>query len=380
MGRSIAVVCAQHGLQVVISDSSSEALSQGLEQIAKQLQGAPPPGASDHVVPVREVASDSELASADLVIEAVVESLNVKRRVCCRLEQLVKDDSILATNTSSIPVRRIAAGLSRPDRFCGMHFCHPVAKRALVELVSSDKTSAETLTRAHRYVQAIGKLPLLVKDSPGFVVNRLLFPYLNEALVLIIDGVPMRSIEDTAIAFGMPTGPLAQLDSIGIDVSLRAGHALSKAFSDRFVASELLGDLYATGRLGQKSGAGFYRYGEHVADFTFDSEVEALVRRKRGANLNLSDRDITHRLYLPMLVEATRVLEEGVVTRAEDVDLALLHGLGFHGSKRGLLRWADSVGAAQVVESLRRFGDCGKRYQPTQMLLEMANHGRGFYH
>lgn len=375
MGQSIAVTAAEHGMGALITDASSQALSSGLEKIRDALSENSAARAL-----IRGTMSDSELADADLVMETVVESLNVKRRVCRRLDQLLGTDRVLASNTSSFPIGQIAAELAHPERFCGIHFCHPVKQRALVELVAARRTSDQTMTAARHFVRSLEKLPVVVKDSPGFVVNRLLFPYLNEAVTLVSEGVAMESIEEAATAFGMPVGPLTQLDGIGIDVAVRAGHALCKAYADRFEAAKLLGELFAAGQLGQKTGRGFFTYGSRDRPgVQCNPDAVALARPGPRRPRPVGQDEISDRLFLLMLVEASRVLEEGLVPGPDDVDLALIHGIGFPQSKGGVLRWADATGASSILDRLKRYEGAGSRYHPTQTLLTMARDAGRFY-
>ncbi len=382
MGRSIALANVEHNIPVRITDASSDALADGIAEI---LAAVSDHARSDAVrtqcvkPPVQASMSPTELARADLVIEAVVENLTVKKKVLARLEPYLSDEAIVASNTSSIPISEISADLVHAERVCGMHFCHPVRHRPLVEVIRSRQTSNKTLARAVDYVKAIGKLPIVVADRPGFLINRLLLPYMNEALELVLEGAGIESVETAARAFGMPMGPVTQFDAIGIDVAVRAGIRLRAAFPDRVVASELLVALYKTGRWGRKSGAGFFAYKNKTGKGTPDPEVEQMIGERLRGRQHFTSEQITMRLFLPMLVEATRVLEESVVSSVREVDLGLVNGIGFPSSKGGLFFWADSLGARQVVELLKPFEQLGKRFQPTEMLLEMAKQGDKFY-
>ncbi len=287
--------------------------------------------------------------------------------------------TILATNTSTIPITRLAADFAHPDRFCGIHFFNPVRKMALVEVIRGRETSDETVATAVAYAKSVGKSPIVVNDGPGFLVNRLLLPFLNEALELISDGAPIKLIERASKDFGMPMGPLALYDMVGIDTSFYAGRVMWEAFPDRITASPILPALIKAGRLGQKSGSGFFRYkdkhGRGEPDPALDKLIAAYIRGSRG----FTQEEVTSRLFLPMVLEATRILEEKIVRDVRDVDLGVIFGLGFPPFKGGLLFWADTVGAAKIVEMLKPLERLGERTKPTPMLLEMARTGRKFY-
>jgi 3-hydroxyacyl-CoA dehydrogenase/enoyl-CoA hydratase/3-hydroxybutyryl-CoA epimerase/3-hydroxyacyl-CoA dehydrogenase/enoyl-CoA hydratase/3-hydroxybutyryl-CoA epimerase/enoyl-CoA isomerase len=227
--------------------------------------------------------------------------------------------------------------------------------------------------------KAIGKSPIVVQDGPGFLVNRLLLPYMNEALELLREGVDPRRVEGAAKSFGMPMGPLTLYDVVGMDTALHAGHVMHEAFPDRIVESPVLDAMVKAGRLGQKSGRGFYSYkdkkGKGQPDPTLAEVLTPLVRGKS----KLSDEQLIDRMFLPMVVEASRILDEKKVRDPRDVDLGLIFGIGFPPFLGGLLFWADRQGAKSIVERLKAFESLGARYQPTQRLLDMAAKGTAFY-
>ena len=249
----------------------------------------------------------------------------------------------------------------------------------LVEVVRGAQTSDHTVATAVDYVHRIGKLPIVVNDGPGFLVNRLLTPYLNESLALLCEGVRVEEIDQAAVAYGMPLGPMALYDLIGIDTAFYAGRGMWEAFPDRVAVSPVLPALFRNGRLGRKTGRGFFAYRNGSDPPQPDPEVprllEPYVRRQR----EYSREEITARLFLPVLVEATRVLEGGIVRDPRDVDLGIIFGLGFPRFRGGLLFWADTLGAASVVEQLKPWSTLGVRYRPTEMLVAMARDNRKFY-
>jgi 3-hydroxyacyl-CoA dehydrogenase/enoyl-CoA hydratase/3-hydroxybutyryl-CoA epimerase/3-hydroxyacyl-CoA dehydrogenase/enoyl-CoA hydratase/3-hydroxybutyryl-CoA epimerase/enoyl-CoA isomerase len=300
----------------------------------------------------------------------------VKRAIYARLEPQLPTGTILASNTSTIPIAQLAQQLQRPDRFCGIHFFNPVRRMRLVEVIRGPKSSDETIATAVAYAKRIGKTPIVVNDGPGFLVNRLLLPYMAESLEMLCEGASIQSLERAAKSFGMPMGPIELYDMVGIDTALFAGRTMWEAFPERIPASPLLAAMVKAGRLGQKSGRGFYRYDAKKKRPVPDPEFDVLLRPYVRDHHEFDQQTITERLFLPMLLEATRALEQGIVRDPRDVDLGLIFGLGFPAFKGGLLFWADTVGAERLLESLARFESLGPRMAPTPLLKELArSHG-----
>jgi 3-hydroxyacyl-CoA dehydrogenase/enoyl-CoA hydratase/3-hydroxybutyryl-CoA epimerase/3-hydroxyacyl-CoA dehydrogenase/enoyl-CoA hydratase/3-hydroxybutyryl-CoA epimerase/enoyl-CoA isomerase len=262
-----------------------------------------------------------------------------------------------------------------------MHFLHPVRHRLLVEIVRGPRTSDETIAVATRHVRQIGRMPIVVRDGPGFLVNRLLFPYLGEALELLREGVPADAIERAATEFGMAIGPLRLMDEIGLDTALQAGWVLAAAFPDRIVSSPLLVSMVKAGRLGQKAGVGFYVYGNSARSAAdgLDKNVEKIIHRWIDAPARPYAQPIACRLVLPMLLEATRILEEGQVSDVRYIDLAVLFGLGFPADKGGLLWWADALRPRHILDMLATLGTSEQRNRPTPMLERLAKTDGRFY-
>jgi 3-hydroxyacyl-CoA dehydrogenase len=362
MGQSIALANARQGVPVYVTDSSDEAL----DRAAVSLRQGAMPGWS----PIHLTRSLTELARADLFLECIIEKLAAKQKALRSTEILLSADAVMASSTSSIPISQLATVLARPERFCGLHFCHPVSKRALVEVVRGDQTSDKTIAIAVEYVRAIGKTPIVVQDGPGFLLNRLLVLYLNEALELLLDGATIAELESTATAFGMPMGPITQLDEFGIDVALRVGAALLKALPDRLVSSELLVTLYQAGRLGVKSRAGFFRYDAQAGTPSPDPQIEEIIRQQRRAILSFTPEAIMMRLLLPMLIEAVRMLEERRIARLSDVDSALVSGIAF--PHNGLLHWAASMPPRRLLEAIQAHQSLGRRFEPTALLCRLV--------
>lgn len=385
MGSGIAAANVKRGVATTLMDADENALGRGVRSafedvafnkktkrpdVQRTLQAAPLLHATSELI---------DLAACDLVIEAVVENAEVKRQIYAQLEPQLRPEAIIASNTSTIPITRLAEKLTRPDRFCGLHFFNPVKRMQLVEVIRGRQTSDETVASVVAHAKRIGKHPIVVADGPGFLVNRLLFPYMNEALQLVSEGVSLMEIDRAAKAYGMPMGPIALYDMVGIDTAFYAGRTMWEAYPDRVAASPILPMLMKQGRLGQKSGAGFFSYKNKRGDAQPDPALDPLIAPYCSPPTTKSQTQIISRLMLPMLLEATRVLQEQVVRDPRDVDFGLIYGLGYPAYRGGLLFDTDAVGAAAVVEQLRELESLGSRFRPTLLLLELATSGGKFY-
>ena len=385
MGAGISAANVKRQVAVTLSDVSGEALMQGARQVFEEISYNKKTQSADvqraiEMGPLLNISQSShEFASCDLVIEAVIENLDIKRQVLQGVEGNLHSEAILASNTSTIPITTLAEELQRPEQFCGIHFFNPVRKMQLVEVIRGQQTSDETVATAVAYIKQIGKLPIVVNDGPGFLVNRLLFPYMNESIELICEGVSIEQIERAAKDFGMPMGPITLYDVVGIDTAVYAGRTIYEAFPDRCVVSPLLPAMVKSGRLGQKSRQGFFKYGKKKKRGEFDPQFEEFLQPFVRESEELTSEQITARLFMPMLLEATRVIEEGLVRNVRDVDLGLIFGIGFPPFKGGLLFWADTMAGGELLETLKPFEQLGNRYQPTELLKEMVTDGRKFY-
>ena len=321
------------------------------------------------------------IAGADIVIESVTERPDVKTAVLTDIERTVGPGAVIATNTSTNPIARLAEALSDPARFCGLHFFNPVRRMTLVEVVRGPATSDATVATAVALAKRLGKCPIVVRDSPGFLVNRVLMPYLHEATELVREGIEPARIDRVARGFGMPMGPIELYDMIGLDTAFYAGLVLSAAYGDRIEASPLIPALVKSGRLGRKTGSGFYRYSgaDQKARITgVDPDGRTVLDRYAVAPRETTDRTLADRLLLPMLLEAVRALDEGIVRDPADVDLAVIHALGFPPFRGGLLAWADTLGPAEVLRRLEPLADLGPRMVPTERLVALARTGGRF--
>ncbi len=384
MGAGIAAAHVRRGVPAVLLDSIPAALEKGVAHITKSMYGRVEAGkmpAADMAAALARLSTStttSALADRDVVIEAIVENEKAKVKLFAELEKILPAGATLASNTSTISISRMAAELKRPENFAGMHFFNPVDRMQLVEVIRGDKTSDATVATLVALAKRVGKTPIVVRDCPGFLVNRILFPYLNEALVMLEEGASPKALDKAATAFGMPMGPITLEDVVGLDTSLYAGGVINAAFRDRAVSTSIVEALVAAGRLGQKSGAGFYSYakGPRGAD---DPALVPFLEKARKGKREPSQEEMTDRLFLPMLTEASRILEEGIVRDPADVDMGLILGIGFPPFRGGILRWADDLGLPAVVEKLKKYESLGARYRPTEQIRRLAAEGKGFY-
>ncbi len=386
MGQGIAAANIKRGIPVALGDVSAEAVGRGVHaalaeaSFSRETKGSDVKRALELAPLLNGTLSDAEIAAADIVVEAVYENAEAKKKLYERLEPLLAKHAVLCSNTSTIPIAELAAGLERPEQFCGLHFFNPVRQMPLVEVIRGRATSDDTVVTAVAYARRLGKSPIVVNDGPGFVVNRVLLPYMNEALLLLEEGATIKQVDRAATAFGMPMGPIALYDTVGLDVAVHAGGVLQAAFPDRVAPSTILPAMVAAGRLGKKVGRGFFDYGGKKKDRGEENaEAAAIIAANRRGERKFRGEEITDRLFLPMLLEATRVLEDHVATSARDVDLAMIFGTGFPPFRGGLLFWADDVGAAMIIEKLKHYSPLGARYQPTALLLSTAHENGKFY-
>lgn len=386
MGGGIAQLAAYNGIQVRLKDIRHEAVAHALDHANGLFQKAVKRRSLDR----RDAAQRMERISggltydgfgqADLVVEAVVERMDVKKSVLAEVEQRMKAESVLASNTSSLSIDEMAAALAHPDRFGGFHFFNPVHRMPLIEVVRGTATSDRTVATLYRLAVRLGKVPVVVRDGPGFLVNRILGPYLNEAGFLLGEGASVEGIDRAAKAFGMPMGPLRLIDEVGIDIARHAGSALFEGLGERMRPSPVLEAVAASGRLGRKGGVGFYAY-EGDREKGVDPEIYgALGSSVPGERRPHEDGEITARLVLTMVNEAARILEDGIVRRAGDVDLGMIMGTGFPPFRGGLLRHADRLHPRAIVDRLQELaGRIGPRFEPAPLLVELAREDRTFY-
>ncbi len=380
MGAGIAQWLSARQLPVILRDINTEQVAKGMASIAKVYRD----GVKRHVFNPREAQAGLDrispapnevpLRNVDLVIEAAVEKLELKKKIFQRLDELAGDDTILATNT-------------RPERVLGLHFFNPVHRMQLVEIVIARQTSPDVAQRALRFVQQIGKLPVIVKDSPGFLVNRILMPYLVEAGNLFEAGASITDLDEAMLDFGMPMGPMRLLDEVGIDVALHVAHTLAASFPDRMKVPARMSKMVEAGLLGRKTGRGFYLH-EKGKDPQPNASVAggmSPIAPPGGESAGvrgsaLSRKDLRERMVFLMINEAARCLEEQIVTEPGDVDFAMIMGTGFAPFRGGPLRYADTLGASAIVGGMDHLvSSGGTHFAPCALLRTMGKDGTKFY-
>jgi len=382
MGGGIAQLFAAKGIDVRVKDINYEAVSQAYKQADKVLKG---------LVKKRRISKDehrrvlhrisgttdySGFKKAGLVVEAIVEDLEIKKKVLAELEKHVSEDTVIATNTSSLRVDDMAAALKNKGRFVGMHFFNPVHRMPLVEVVRGKQSDDEAIAAVFNLCQRTGKTPIVVNDGPGFLVNRLLVPYMVEAISMLQEGHSVQKLDGALRSFGMPMGPIELFDEVGIDVAHKVAKILQKFMGDRMADSDLLEKLVSDKRLGKKNEIGFYRYDDGKREY--DKKIEEYISVNQKTKL--TDQEIVRRMIYPMINEAARCLEEKIALRPRDVDIGMIFGTGFAPFRGGLLTYADSEGLGQVIDQLKVFEKSfGERFKPAAHLLKVHEKDKNFY-
>lgn len=385
MGRGIAVAAARSGHVVRMHDPDAAALGRALAEGARAFAGQRRrgrwSGGEERAAMARlqPAAASCGFASCRLVIEAIVEDLAAKRALLARLAVELPASALLASNTSTLPIARLAEGLPAPERVLGLHFFSPVAKMPLVEIVRHPGTSGEVLERARRFVASLGKTPVVVADGPGFYTTRILAPYLAESAGQVAAGVPIVEVDAAARSVGFPVGPLALVDEVGIDVAARAARTLAEAFPERMPPADPFDRLVAAGRRGRKGGLGFYDYRNRVR--RADPGARAALAIEPAPAPTRARVELGERLLLAMAAEAVRCLEAGIVASPTDGDLAAVLGLGFPPGLGGPFRWLDRLGAARACDRLARLREASGSplFEPPARLRELAARSGRFH-
>jgi 3-hydroxyacyl-CoA dehydrogenase/enoyl-CoA hydratase/3-hydroxybutyryl-CoA epimerase/enoyl-CoA isomerase len=390
MGGGISYQSASRGVPVVMKDIAPHALEAGVGEAVKLLEkqverGKLTSGQMAKVLSgITPTLSYGDFGTVDLVVEAVVEDEAVKKKVLPEVEGLLPEGAVLTSNTSTISISRLATALKRPESFCGLHFFNPVPRMPLVEVVRGEKSSPEAIATAAAYAQALGKTPIVVRDGGGFLVNRVLFPYFAGVQRLLADGVDHERIDQVMERWGWPMGPALLMDVIGIDTCVHADEVLAGAFPDRMrhEGRSAIEAMVEVGRLGQKNGKGFYAWKPEKKgppSKQSDPEAKAIVASLARGKAQASDEEIVERTMLPMLLECSRCLEDGIVATPVEVDVALLYGLGFPLFRGGIFRWADAVGPQALLKAAEKHRGLGALYTPTTQLVTLAGSGQGFH-
>jgi 3-hydroxyacyl-CoA dehydrogenase/enoyl-CoA hydratase/3-hydroxybutyryl-CoA epimerase len=381
MGGGIAQLVSSAGIPVRLKDVTAEALNLGLRSSAavykkaverRKYLAAQANALQGLILPTMDY---SGFKTCDVVIEAVVENMEVKKKVFAEMDKATRPDAILASNTSSLSVTEMATAVSDPGRVVGMHFFNPVDRMPLVEIIRGAKTSDAAIATIVQLSRRLRKTPIVVKDAPGFLVNRLLMPYLNEAGYLAEAGYSVEAVDGVLLEFGMPMGAFILLDEIGLDVAYKVGKILESAFGARMKAAELSHKLADAKLLGKKNGKGFYLHADK------DRQLNPEAAKFAGGTKTLPESEVIERCLYVMINEAAFCLEEGVCREPADVDLGMMMGTGFPPFRGGLLRYADTVGTANIVKSLERLQKevDAERFRPARFLADLARQNKPFH-
>ncbi|MEM1403713.1 MAG: fatty acid oxidation complex subunit alpha FadB [Pseudomonadota bacterium] len=390
MGGGIAYQSALKGVPIRMKDINQPGIDLGLSEANKLLakrvsRGRMTPDKMGDVLnSIDPQLSYEGFDDVDIVVEAVVENPKVKHAVLAETEKQIRDDAILASNTSTISIDFLAEALERPENFCGMHFFNPVHAMPLVEVIRGEKTSDEAVARTVAYANRMGKKAVVVNNCPGFLVNRVLFPYFDGFSKLVRDGADFQAVDKVMEKWGWPMGPAYLSDVVGIDTGVHAGGVMAEGFPDRMELDfkTPVEIMFENDRLGQKNGKGFYDYvpdkrgkpKKTVTQDSYDLLAPHVAERKE-----FEREEIIARMMLPMCTELARCVEEGIVGSPAEADLALLYGVGFPPFRGGIFRWMDTVGLAHIAEASEKFAHLGKTYELTDGMKAMLADGKTYY-
>lgn len=389
MGGGIAWAFTNKDIPVRLKDISWEAISKAyasMQNVYKQLMKRRKITPGQMNLKMHHLTGSlnySGYGNTDLVVEAIVEDIKIKKNVLAELEKKVKPRTLICSNTSTLSISEIGSALQKPERFAGMHFFNPVNRMPLVEVIPGEKTSSRTIASIILLARKIGKIPIVVKDSPGFLVNRILIPYMIEATVMLQEGIDLQRIDKLLENFGMPMGPFLLADEVGIDICFKVSRIIAESLNIELTSIEILRVIYEERHLtGKKGKKGFYLHNGKKKTFNKDindwikSVQEKLAIKKR----TLSDKEIIDRAILTMVNAAAQCLFHKVIDRPEYLDMAMILGIGFPPFRGGLLCYADELGIGKVVETLRDLEKVyGKRFEPSPLLIKMAESGLNFY-
>lgn len=384
MGGGIAWLFAQNNQAPLMKDITPAALELGLKQASQNFSAAlkrkrmTQDDFNRKMRSIEPTLNFDAFKSADLVVEAVVENMDIKKKVFAEIEGYVRSDCLLTTNTSSLSVEEMSKALKDPSRFAGLHFFNPVHKMPLVEIITHEKVDQKVIDTLVKWTLDAKKTPIVVKDGPGFLVNRILGAYLNEAAFLLQEGVSIEAVDEAALNFGMPMGPLRLIDEIGIDVGMKVGKILHEGLGDRLKPSDLPERVYDLKLLGKKGGKGFYIYDEKGKVVGKNPDVVKLLPSKRT---KMDEMVIQMRLFLPMVNEAAYIFADRIVDKASTVDMGMIYGTGFPPFKGGLLRWADQEGLELLASRIEGFSNDvdAERYALSPFLSMMIQDKKKFY-
>ncbi|MDK2779374.1 MAG: fatty acid oxidation complex subunit alpha FadB [Pseudomonadota bacterium] len=390
MGGGIAYQSALKGTPIMMKDIAEAGIELGLNEANKLLakrvekKKMKPLAMGETLNRIRPTLSYAEFGDVDTVVEAVVENPKVKKMVLAELEDNVSEDTIVTSNTSTISIDLLAEDLKRPENFLGMHFFNPVHMMPLVEVIRGKKTSEEAVATVVAYAKKMGKTPIVVNDCPGFLVNRVLFPYFAGFAGLVRDGADFQKCDKVMEKFGFPMGPAYLLDVVGIDTGVHANEVMAEGFPDRMKADfkSAMDVMFENNRYGQKNGKGFYVYEtdkKGKPKKVVDQETYELIKPVVAEAKDFDSEEIIARCMIPMCIEIARCLEEGIVDTPAEADMGLIFGIGFPPFRGGACRYMDTVGMAEFVALCDKFADLGNLYKPTDRMREMAANGESYF-
>jgi len=390
MGGGIAYQSAYKGTPIVMKDIADAGIHLGLAEATKLLSKQVEKGRMSPTLMgetlnrITPTLNYEPMKDVDIVVEAVVENPKVKLAVLAEAEKNIPVDAVLCSNTSSIRITYLAECLQRPENFCGMHFFNPVHAMPLVEVIRAPKTSDETIARTVAFANAMGKKAIVVKDCPGFLVNRVLFPYFAGFVQLLKEGADFQQVDKVMEKWGWPMGPAYLADVVGIDTLVHAADVMSESFPDRlslnFVTAPKV--MLDNKRLGQKIGIGFYVYGKDKKGKPTKEakpDVYELLKPHVAARKDFSDEEILARMMVPMCTEMARCLDESIVETAGEADMSLIYGLGFPVFRGGVCRWMDSIGMVAFIKMAEQYKSLGKLYEPTDSQRKMASGNKKYF-
>ncbi|MBL7665333.1 MAG: enoyl-CoA hydratase/isomerase family protein [Bacteriovoracaceae bacterium] len=384
MGGGIAWLFAEYNQSPIMKDINLSGLELGLKQASSvfrkdvEKKKMTEDEFERKIRSIEPTHSYSGFNGVDLLIEAVVENMEVKKKVFAEVEQHVRPDCLLTSNTSSLSVTEMSKALKNPERFAGLHFFNPVNKMPLVEIIKHPEVSKETIQALYKWVLSVKKTPVVVNDGPGFLVNRILMPFINESAYLLEEGVSIEALDQAVLNFGMPMGTCRLMDEVGIDVLVKVGKIMEDGLGARAKASKLSARLTDAGLLGRKTSKGFYLYGDNGRSTGVNPHARELISTK---SVKMDETTIQMRVFLPMINEAANILMDKIVDNAEAVDLGLIYGIGFPPFRGGLLKYADSEGLDRICEAIREFEEkvSKDRYALSPYLKNLADTHKTFY-
>lgn len=391
MGGGIAYQSALKGTPILMKDIAEAGIALGLSEanklLAKRVDKKKMKALEmgEVLTRIRPTLSYSdEFKSVDVVVEAVVENPKVKKIVLAEVEDKVSENTIIASNTSTISIDLLAADLKRPENFLGMHFFNPVHMMPLVEVIRGKKTSEEAVATTVAYAKQMGKTPIVVNDCPGFLVNRVLFPYFAGFAGLLRDGADFQAVDKVMEKFGFPMGPAYLLDVVGIDTGVHANEVMAQGFPDRMKGDfkSAMEVMYENKRYGQKNGVGFYKYEvdkKGKPKKVVDETTYELIKPVVAARKEFDAEEIIARCMIPMCIEIARCLEEGIVDTPAEADMGLIFGIGFPPFRGGACRYMDTVGLANFVALCDKYAHLGNLYKATDRMRAMAANGESYF-